>query len=227
MQIDIIDPTNRPEKEAEAQRFGVNSIEYRFRDRNITELKKVYMGAALVYGDRQETLPAITQIETLEYDIARALRKLLAEEKNKRIIGYTVGHDEPDLMTAGGPMIALRERLLESYILEPVQLGGAGGIPENIDVLWIVGPQTAFSDRALYQVDQFLMKGGSVGIFATNTKADMRTLRPQNLYHNLEAFLGHYGVKLNRDILVDRTNNGRMSFPVRYGNKIRTTDNIH
>lgn len=222
MQIDVIDPTNRSEKEAEAERFGINAIEYRFKDRNITELKKVYMGAALVYGDRQETLPAITQIETLEYDIAQALRKLLSEDENKRTIGYTVGHEEPNLMTAGGPMISLRERLLEAYMLEPVTLGGSGGVPENIDVLWIVGPQTAFSDRELYQVDQFLMKGGSVGIFATNTKADMRTLSPQNLYHNLEAFLGHYGVKLNRDILVDRVNNGRMSFPVRYGNKVRT-----
>ena len=222
MQIDLVDPTNRPKKEAEALRFGIDSIEYRFRDRNSAELKKVYMGMALVYGDRQETLPAITQVETLEYDLARALRRLLAEDTNKRKIGYTVGHDEPDLLTSGGPMAALRERLLESYDLEAVELGGTGAIPEDIDVLWIVGPQTSFSERALYQVDQFVMKGASLGIFVTNTKADMRTLKPQNLYHNLEAFLGHYGVKINRDLLVDRVNNGRMSFPVRYGDTVRT-----
>jgi len=85
-----------------------------------------------------------------------------------------------------------------------------------------VGPQKSFSDRELYQLDQFLMKGGAVGMFITNTKADMRTLKPQNLYHNLESFLAHYGVKINRDVLVDRVHNGRMSFPVRYGNTVRS-----
>ena len=44
MSIQHVDPTNVKELEAEAQRFGIQSIQYRFRNRNIDELKKVYMG---------------------------------------------------------------------------------------------------------------------------------------------------------------------------------------
>ena len=40
------------------------------------------MGAALVYGDKQEVLPIVTQIETLEYDIARALRSTTLPPSN-------------------------------------------------------------------------------------------------------------------------------------------------
>ena len=55
------------------------------------------MGMVLVYGDRQETLPAITRVETLEYDIARALRSLLSPERDKPVIGLSSGHDEPSI----------------------------------------------------------------------------------------------------------------------------------
>ena len=37
----------------------------------------------------------------------------------------------------------------------------------------------------------------------------------------MEPLLGHYGVQVNRDLLVDRVNNGRMTFPIRYGETVR------
>ena len=221
MTIDVVDPTNLKELEAEARRFGIEPIDYRFRDQNTTELRKVFMGAALVYGDKQESLPIVTQIETLEYDIARALRSLLSPEKRKSVIGFVTGHQEPNLLQAGGPLSTLRERLLESYELVEVPLGGVEGVPSNVDVLWEIGPQEPLSPRALYQLDQFLLRGGSLGVFITNSKADMRSLKPQNLFHGLEPLLGHYGVQVNRDLLVDRVNNGRMTFPIRYGETVR------
>ena len=49
----------------------------------------------------------------------------------------------------------------------------------------------------------------------------MRSLKPQNLFHGMEPLLGHYGVQVNRDLLVDRVNNGRMTFPIRYGETVR------
>ena len=66
------------------------------------------------------------------------------------------------------------------------------------------------------------MRGGALGVFATNTKPDMRTLGAQSVYHGLDGLLGHYGVRLNRDIVVDRKQNGVMNFPVRQGNAVRS-----
>ena len=221
MTIEVIDPTNLKELEEEAKRFGIAPIDYRFRDQNSTELRKVFMGVALVYGDKQEVLPMVTQIETLEYDLARALRLLLSPERTKPTIGFVTGHQEPNLLQASGPLATLRERLLESYEIVEVPLGGVEGVPNNVDVLWEIGPQEPLSPRALYQLDQFLLRGGSLGVFLTNSKADMRSLKPQNLFHGLEPLLGHYGVQVNRDLLVDRVNNGRMTFPIRYGDTVR------
>lgn len=216
MDIEVVDPTNIKELEEEARRFGIEPIQYRYRSSSVTEMKKVYMGVALVYGGRQEILPAVTRLSSLEYDLARAVKSLVTEEEPK-VIGWSVANGEPNLLTGKGPLATIRDRLSEDYVIKAVELGGAGGVDEEIDALFVVGPQRPLSERALYQVDQFMMRGGALAVFATNTKPDLRTLRPKNVFHGLEPLVGHYGVKLNRDVVVDRAQNGVMKFPVRQG----------
>ena len=51
------------------------------------------------------------------------------------------------------------------------------------------------------------MRGGAVAFFPSNMVPDPRApKRPRRIYHGLEPLLEHYGVQLNRDILVDRQN---------------------
>ncbi len=216
MDIEVQDPTGVKELTEEAERFGIEPIQYRYRSSSVTELKKVYMGVALVYGDRQEVLSAVTVTETLEYELARAVKRLVSEE-GPRTIGWTVANGEPDLLTGGGPLERIRNSLTEEYNLRGVDPGAEEGIPEDVDALFVVGPQRPMSPRAQYQIDQFLMRGGSLAVFLTNTKPDLRTMRPQSVVHGMESMLGRYGVQLNRDVVVDRTRNGVMNFPVRQG----------
>jgi ABC-2 type transport system permease protein len=227
MKIERSDPTNRSELAAQAQGFGIESINYRYKSKNSAELKKVYMGMVLVYGDRQETLPAITRVETLEYDLARALRRLVSPERDKSVIGLSSGHDEPSILQGKGPLEALRMRLDENYTLRDVRLGTDTELPTDLDMLWVVGPQRALSTKAQYQIDQFLMQGGSVGLFLTNTKPNLRTLRADSVFHGLEGFLAHYGVQLQRNALIDRVYNGEMAFPVRQGKVVRQVSINH
>lgn len=227
MKIERSDPTNRSELVAQAQGFGIEAINYRYKSKNSAELKKVYMGMVLVYGDRQETLPAITRIETLEYDIARALRSLLSPERDKPVIGLSSGHDEPSIINGKGPLEALRMRLEENYTVKDAPLGTGTPLPEDLDMLWVIGPQRALGVQAQYQIDQFLMRGGSLGLFLTNTKPNLRTLRVDSVFHGLEGMLGHYGVQVHRDTLIDRVYNGEMAFPVRQGNVVRQVSINH
>ena len=221
LKIERLDPTNRKELEAQAKGFGIDPINYSYKSRTSKELKKVFMGVALVYGDRQEAIPAITRVETLEYDIARALRRLISEEQEKSIIGLTTGHGEPDIIGGQGPLEALRLRLEENYTLKTVTLGTDEEVPDDVDILWVVGPQRAFTVRALYQLDQFIMQGGAAGIFLSGTKPNLRTLQAEPIYHGLEGLLAHYGIQVNRDVIVDRVHNGEMAFPVRQGKLVR------
>jgi len=219
MNIEVVDPTGDAEQEAEARRFGITPIQYRYDSATVKELKRVYMGVALVYGDKQEVLPAITQTATLEYDLARAVKSLTTDE-DRKTIGWAAGFGEPDLLAESGPLARLRERLTERYNLRIVPLGGAGSVPDDVDAMLVVGPQRPLTDRALYQLDQVLMRGSGVAFFVGNMKPDMRSLRPQRVFHGLEGLLGSYGVKVNRDVVIDRTRNGMLNMPVRQGRQV-------
>ena len=220
MGVEVVDPSANPDAQEEARRFGIEPIQYRFRSASVTEMKQVWMGVALIYGDRQESLPAVTVTENLEYDLARALKRLVAEQ-GPRTIGWSSSFGEPDLFAGGQtPLERIRVALSAEYQLMPVALGGPGGVPEEVDVLYVVGPQRPVSERAQYQIDQHLMRGGALAVFLSNTKPDLRTLRPQAVYHGLEGLVGAYGVQVNRDLVVDRAHNGMMNFPVRQGKSI-------
>ncbi|MCP4226599.1 MAG: hypothetical protein GY773_24945, partial [Actinomycetia bacterium] len=137
---------------------------------------------------------------------------------------YVTGHGEPDLLTASGPVQSLRGRLVEDYDLTAVSIDGTAGVPPEVDALFVIGPQRPVSDRALYHLDQYLMRGGSLAMFLTSTRPTLRTMKPINIYHGLDALVGSYGVQVNRDSVVDRVRNGKMGFPVRQGKVIRQTE---
>lgn len=220
MELTVVDPSGSEELQDEAKRLGITPIPYSFRSQSRSELRQVYMGASIVYGDRQKTLPAITQVATIEYDLARTIKTLIDADDIKTI-GVLTGHGEPDVLGGKGPLKQLRDNLGQSYRLQTVQLGGETGVPETVDALWIIGPQSSVPLRDQYQIDQFLMTGKPVAFFLSNTKPDMRTMRALKVPHGLDALVGHFGVEVNQDVVVDRVNNGKMNFPVQQGNYIR------
>ncbi len=219
MQITVVDPTGNAERTAEAQGYGLTPLQYTVREQDRAELRTVWMGAVFIHGDRTEVLPSLTQLASLEYDVAAAIRRLEQPVKDRPILAYSTGNGEPDLSKPEGPLRALVEGMARKAYLVPVQLGGEGLIAEEVDALLVIGPQQLLSDRALYQIDQFVMRGGSAAFFVTNTRPEMRSLRAERVNSGLDPLLGSWGVRINRDVVLDRVQNGAMRFPVRVGDK--------
>ena len=224
MTVTMVDPDHDPDAGKEAQKYGITQLEYTVRQQDRAELRKIWMGAVLLYGEKQEVLPGLTNLASFEYDFTSALHRLEQKKDDRKVLGWAIGHGEPDYAKDQGPVRGLAETLSRRFELRYVPLGGAGTIPEDIDALLVVGPQQALEDRALYQIDQLLMRGGAAGIFVTNTRPDLRTLRATRLISGLDPLLGHYGIQVNRDIVLDRAQNGAMRFPIRVGEKVGYRD---
>lgn len=218
MELVVVDPTGDEELMAEAARLGIEPIPYTFRSESRTELKQVYMGAAFLYGDRQTVLPAITSVATIEYDIARTIKALL-DFGQTRTMGFVVGHGEPDVLAGKGPVAQLRGALQANYAVENVDLSNPEGIGEHIDALVMVGPKEALPLEEQLALDQFVMSGRPAAFFLQNFRFDPRPPRHNAIpvKHGLEPLLATWNVELNRDVVVDRQNNGKMQFPVQQG----------
>jgi len=225
--VEVVDPTSpvieideegneqRTTREAEAMRLGVMPIQYRYRDQTRTEVRQVFMGAVFLYGEGQEVLPAITNIGGFEYDIARAIKRLVDPEPKR--IGYTTGHGEPDLSTADGPVETLRNQLSDdNKILVPVELSNPGDSLLDIDALLVVGPQTELSQRELFELDQYIMGGGATGFIMSNYIPTPQ-VEVVAINHGMTDTIANLGVGLNRDLVLDRETNGKLPIPVRRG----------
>ena len=219
LQFTFVDPDGTPTIVEEAKKYGLSPLQYTVRQVDRAELRTVWMGAVLMYGDRTEVLPVLTNLGTLEYDLVSAIHRLTTKVKDRPILAYSTGHGEPDLAKPEGPMRALVEGVGRKAYLVPVELGGTGLLAEEVDALLVIGPQKALNERALYQIDQFVMRGGAAAVFVTATRPDMRTLRTERVNSGLEPLLGNWGVQVNRNLVIDRVQNGAMRFPVRVGNK--------
>ncbi|MEM9620212.1 MAG: Gldg family protein [Pseudomonadota bacterium] len=88
----------------------------------------------------------------------------------------------------------------------------SGMVPAEADLLMVVDPQM-FSQRQLFAVDQFLMKGGTVvlatGAYGVQFGADGLTAAPRQ--SGLQEWLAHHGVEIAQALVMDPQN---AAFPV-------------
>lgn len=103
--------------------------------------------------------------------------------------------------------------LSESYEVQTVNLS-TGEAPTGIDILLVVAPQN-MTDYELFAIDQFLMRGGSVMVLASNYRlavdpmANSPSLEP--LQGTLNEMLAHYGVTIEQGVVLDKQN---QDFPI-------------
>lgn len=220
LDIQVFDPTGDKELATEAQKNGIVPIQYRYRAQDRTELKQVFMGVVFFYGDQQETLPAVTNLATLEYDLVRAILRVTTPREDRKTIGYLTGHGEPDLNSDPREYIAaVRDKLTQVYDLEPVTLGSDQGVPEDVDAMLVIGPQEGIGAREQYQLDQFIMNGGPVAFFLSGYRPEFRAMRAVEVRHDLYAMLAHYGLKIGKDALGDRFSNEVLRLPMTVGGR--------
>ena len=95
-----------------------------------------------------------------------------------------------------------------------VQLITLDKIPEDVKTLIINGPKESFSEWELFQLDQFIMNGGSIALFMDSHREIMpsqqqmmygQTPQYESLHLGLEKLLSHYGVTVAPSYVMDET----------------------
>ncbi len=196
LQYEFVNPEGE-KGEQEAQQQGIPPVDVQVVKEDKFEVKRAYLGLVMMYEDRKETLPVIQNLGSLEYDISSALKRLTTRAKKR--IGYTLGHDEPDLST----MKEAYQTLTSQYELAPVTLPAAGSIPADLAALLMIAPQKKFNDSSKYQIDQYLMHGGKIAFLINKENASLQSKYAQPFDLNLDDQLAQYGSRINTDLVRD------------------------
>lgn len=102
---------------------------------------------------------------------------------------------------------AVEQVLGLEYQVQQVDLAAAGGVPSNVDVLVVLKPRD-LGERAVYHLDQYLMRGGRVIVCAGNysIELDQMGIRAIPRDSGLEDWLAHFGVSVPMKLVLDERN---------------------
>lgn len=235
IEYSFIDPNESPDEKTrnevydELQRQGLTYSSIRLRDKGAYTERIIFPGALITYQDRTVPVQLLkTQLRTpdadivnrsinnLEYEMASAIRQVLSGEQAR--VAFLEGHGELDEML----VMDITKGLEEHYKVSRVRIDGridalshrvegmVGRVNDH-EALIIARPDSTFSHRDKYVIDQFIMNGGKVLWCLDMMNMNMDSLRVNQysiatpLPLDLDDLLFSYGVRINKDLLLDRS----------------------
>ncbi|WP_158859646.1 gliding motility-associated ABC transporter substrate-binding protein GldG [Lunatibacter salilacus] len=164
------------------------------------------LGALLLKGEQGMSPDEILNmsIENLEFEIGRAIKRLVA--RYQRSVGLIMGHGEMDADDGFGMV----EALSDDFEIYKVPLDQADEVADlmEFEALIIAGPQAAFTEREKYLLDQYLMYGGNLLFFIDQLAVDLKDADGNGTIampfdSGLDDLLFRYGIRINRDLIQD------------------------
>lgn len=142
-------------------------------------------------------------LNNLEYNLLSAMRRLT--QTSKPTIAFLQGHGELN------PAETMRARALISpyYQIKDVTLNDSIAALKDVDGLIIADPQTPFSQKDLYLIDQFVLRGGKLLCFMNTLALNEDTLNATGMTHTtrknllLDRLLFDYGIKIKENYVLD------------------------
>ncbi len=214
LKFEFLDPGTEEELKKEAQKNMINPVQMQINENDKMEIREVYMGLAFLYQGKSETIPLVQKTQGLEYDITLAIKKLISE-KQKKIAVFKPEEVTQDIFGRQKDNYATFNSIVsESYAVENTDLFTP--LADDVDGLIVTGIKDSLTVDQLYNLDQFIMKGGSVAFFQDRVRASIQTQQAEAISSNLFDLLSSYGVNIKSNLVGD-ANCGQVNLSRRQG----------
>jgi ABC-2 type transport system permease protein len=185
-----------------------------------------FMGIAVLYGDKKEVMPVVRDLENLEYDLTQAIQKVSRKENPK--IGVLKTDTLPEIppqyrqqMPSNPEEVhekfkPIFENLEKSYTVETVQASDGKPIDPQIKTLIVPGG-SSFTNRSLFEIDQYFMNGGNLVVFADAIKVSYQygaNAFPQD--PGILKLVESYGARVEKYLVCDAAC-GQVQIPQKVG----------
>jgi len=222
MNIRFIDPSETPSARDTLQKYGFRPIGINVQT-SATEMsqKAMYPIVHLQYGDRILPIDLLSDYQlpngepdlvaaeaNLEYKLIAGLRRLLQDRRRTMVFlqgqGETpIANIAPDI----GQEIINSGYELYTWNMDDPSLSQRP-IDNQIDLVIVLQPTEAFTEREKYEIDQYLLRGGKLLWILDYQQVDFDMNRKQNTLTrlwelNLDDLFFQHGFKLNANLVMD------------------------
>jgi ABC-type uncharacterized transport system involved in gliding motility auxiliary subunit len=195
-----VDPDEEAEKNA-AREAGVQEQVLGAQDTTSLSVRQGFAGIHLAYpGPREDSLtinfPGPTT-EGLEYELSSRIQRLT---RDPLPVGVVSGHGSPSLSQG----LASLRSALSAYELREVNLSEE--IDRELRAVLIVDPTEAFTPEELQRLNQYVMRGGSLGVFGGVVNLQLQGMGGPSATlaeTEIDDLLSPWGIELGNGIVAD------------------------
>ena len=199
-----------------AEKYGIQVLNWK-DDGGVVHSGAI--GLVLEYGEKFNLLSVkmgrdlfgrnmIAGDDNLEGELEDSLKSLVSKSEE---IGYITGHGELDINDSKSGSGMLAKLVSDRYTFKEINLL-IDEIPSGLTSIVIDGPKSSFTDEELYKIDQYLLRGGNILLFAD--AFDEKLPEGEMAYYmqpsyspvstNLEKILEKYGISLGKNYVMDK-----------------------
>lgn len=176
--------------------------------------KIIYPGAVIRVGSKEIPVQLLKgnqaappaerlnqSVEGVEYELANGIK--LATQKGRNNIAVLTGHGE----FSGKAIQDMGLTMQQYYVAKEVDLTKTDSLI-GYDLVILARPTLPFSEFDKFKLDQFVVKGGRIIIFADGIRSDLDSIKPDGSLAfpyttNLEDLFFKWGFRVNADLLLD------------------------
>ncbi len=211
------DTKERNEVYSTLAKKGLQPTNLQTSSENGQQQQIIFPGALLTYQNREIPIQLLksmvgaspevmlnNSIKDLEYEITNALRKVISQN-DRPVVGFLEGHGELTRQETND----LAGSVKEYYDVKRVRIDGKLGALSKYKALVIAAPDSMFTEKDKFVIDQYVMNGGKIVWLLDGAWASMDSLSSSNSsmivanQTNLEDQLFRYGVRVNNNVLQD------------------------
>ncbi len=187
----IVYPEESSEGASEARQAGINEVQFNSLSSGKFEAQAGFLGLAIRFSDKTESIPFISDTSDLEYQLTRRIRKLSAS-KDKIIGIYRNGYS---------PSQILNELLSSQYKTENLAVDDKGKL-KDLSAMVVIDDGNQES-TASAMIKNYLNQNGKVLLLASGVSVSPQSLSAQKSQSTIPSLLSDYGITLNHDLAYD------------------------
>ncbi|HVZ48120.1 MAG TPA: GldG family protein, partial [Gemmatimonadaceae bacterium] len=180
----------------DAESLGIGPIQFNVIGSSELQVKNGYLGIAVQYGDKHESIPFVDRTSDLEYRVASAIRSVT--RTTKPVIGVITGHGDD-----APPLQGLRGELAQAYDVRDIPVTDPIQPDSTVRVMLLAGEPDSVPAPMAARLDAWLHRGGGALVLDGGAALSRQLPMASPLGARWNDLLKPFGVSVRSDLVYD------------------------
>lgn len=208
LRLEELHPDRDTTAASEASGLGIQPIQFNVLRGDEFQVKRGWLGLAVLYADKREVIPLIDRTDDLEYRLTSMISALTMDRKPR--LAFLSGFGARSVWEFG----AFREIAQRQYDVRAVDIENdstATLSPDSFEVAVLAAPQRPLDAAAIGKLRSYLDAGGAALLLVDGTRLSPQMPMSEPVLTGLEPLLEEHGVRVVPSLAYDLRSNEQVS----------------